>query len=66
MIIDFALDALPEADYAANDFAKLRIVYRDAVKPESCPEIRRAAVDGGQLFCICADGKACTMIELRR
>ncbi len=64
--IDFALEALPETDDPADDFTRLRIVYRSPVRPDSRPEIHRAAVDGGYRFCIVADGKTCTLLELCR
>lgn len=63
--IDFALDALPEADCAANDFMKVRIIYRAAVKPDSQPEIKRAAINGGWLLCVTADDKICALIALQ-
>ncbi len=63
--IDFALEALPEADYLANAFTQLRIIYRAAVKSDSQPEIRRVTVEGGYIFCIYADGKPHTLIELK-
>ena len=64
--VDFALEALSENDYKADDFTHLRIVYRAAVQPESKTEIKRAVMDGGQLLCVYANGQICTMIELRR
>ena len=63
--VDFALDALPEDDFKADGFTRLHVVYRSAVQPSSEVEIKRAATDGGYAFCLYADGKLCTMIELQ-
>ena len=63
--LDFASEALPKADYAADAYTKIRVVYRAAVKPDSLHEIRRTAVDGGYLFGIFAGGKVCTLIEMQ-
>ena len=65
--VTFALDALPEADWLADGFTRLRIVYRAPVRPDSRPEIARAAVDGGWRFAItAADGTVCTLMEMLR
>lgn len=63
--VDYALDALPETDYARDDYTRLRVVYRAAVKPGSHPEIKRAAINGGWLLGVAAEEKICALIALQ-
>ena len=63
--LDFALEALPEADYAADAFTKIRVVYRAAVKPDSHPAIKCAAINDGWLLSVAADDKIYALIALQ-
>ena len=62
--VDFALDALTEEDFK-KDYDHLRIAYRSAISFDSQPVIRHSSWKDGHFFCIYAEDRLCTMIELR-
>lgn len=62
--IEFALEALPEDAYQADDFTAFRVICSSSVEAGTHPEIRRTAEENGWLFSIVVDGRVCTVIEL--
>ena len=62
----YALEALPEEDYRADDFTSLRIIFRSSLKSGDEAVIKRRKLEDGYSFCIYAGDTLCTMIELKR
>ena len=63
--IDYALEALPEEVYNANDYSSLRICYKQAVKPGEQIVCKYAFVEGKHVCCIFnSEGELKTQIEL--
>ncbi len=59
--VDFIPEALPEK----VDFSEIRISYARPVKYGDAVMLRSAKTDAGYAVCVCADGEACTLIEIK-
>ncbi|MBO4548827.1 MAG: hypothetical protein J5758_06395, partial [Abditibacteriota bacterium] len=59
--IEFALEALPEKDYAGTVYTQLRIAYRRAVTSADRVTVKRKAIEDGMTFCLYAGGRLCAI-----
>lgn len=63
--LDFALEALPIAEYEQSRFSFVRILYRLPLKVSDQPIIKRGTIETGFVFGVYSEKKLCTLIELK-